>query len=151
MTPVSTEAGAARLPAGAVPPAERGATTVADRVVAKIAAQAAREAAGPLPPDAARPHATVVVRPHARRRPDVGTPLDAAHVHVHLELGYPGDIGSRCREVRRHVTERVGTLTGMAVPEVAVRVERLHPTAAHGAAHGKAGDVGPGPAQGRIR
>ncbi|MCX4761022.1 Asp23/Gls24 family envelope stress response protein [Streptomyces sp. NBC_01275] len=108
-----------------VPPGERGATRIADRVVAKIAAQAAREAAGPLPPDAARPHATVVVH------------HDAAHVRVHLELGYPTDIGARCHEVRRHVAERVGALVGLEVPEVAVQVERLHLTAAHGAAHGR--------------
>lgn len=104
-------------------PGERGATRIADRVVAKIAAQAAREAVGPLPPEAAHPHATVVVH------------HDAAHVHVHLELGYPTDIGTRCHEVRRHVTERVGALVGMAVPEVAVQVERLHLTSAH--AHGR--------------
>jgi uncharacterized alkaline shock family protein YloU len=108
-----------------VPPGERGATTIADRVVAKIAAQAAREAVGPLPPEAAHPHATVVVH------------RETAHIRVHLELGYPTDIGPRCHAVRRHVTERVGALVGMEVPEVAVQVERLHPTAAHGAAHGR--------------
>lgn len=111
--------------ASAVPPGERGATRIADRVVAKIAAQAAREAVGPLPPDAAGPHATVVVH------------HEAAHVRVHLELGYPTDIGGRCHRVRRHVTERVGALVGMAVPEVAVQVERLHLTAAPGMAHGR--------------
>jgi uncharacterized alkaline shock family protein YloU len=109
----------------AVPPGERGATRIADRVVAKIAAQAAREAVGPLPSDAARPHATVVVH------------HDAAHIRVHLELGYPTDIGPRCHAVRRHVTERVGELVGMEVPEVAVQVERLHLTAEHGVAHGR--------------
>ncbi|MDX2677507.1 Asp23/Gls24 family envelope stress response protein [Streptomyces sp. NY05-11A] len=109
----------------AVPPGRRGATRIADRVVAKIAAQAAREAVGPLPADAGRPHATVVVH------------HDAAHVRVHLELDYPTDIGARCHEVRRHVTERVGALVGMEVPEVAVQVERLHLTSAPGVAHGR--------------
>ncbi|MFJ4623578.1 Asp23/Gls24 family envelope stress response protein [Streptomyces sp. NPDC088812] len=120
-----------------VPPRERGATRIADRVVAKVAAQAAREAVGPLPPEAARPHATIVVRPHSSHRSSGGTPVEAAHISVHLELGYPADIGPRCHAVRRHVTERVGALVGMEVPEVAVRVERLHPTAAHGVAHGR--------------
>ncbi|MFJ5266456.1 Asp23/Gls24 family envelope stress response protein [Streptomyces sp. NPDC088387] len=118
-------------PRGTVPPGERGATRIADRVVAKIAAQAAREAVGPLPEDAARPHATVVIRPHAHG-PDEA-PGDAAHIHLHLELGYPADIAARCRAVRRHVVERVGALVGMEVPEVAVDVERLHLPTAHGA------------------
>jgi uncharacterized alkaline shock family protein YloU len=119
--------------AAAVPPGGRGATRIADRVVAKIAAQAAREAVGPLPPDAGRPHTTVVVRPH----PGGGGPADAAHIHVHLELDYPSDLGARCRAVRRHVTERVGALAGMTVPEVAVQVERLHLAPAPGAAQGR--------------
>ncbi|WP_329215995.1 Asp23/Gls24 family envelope stress response protein [Streptomyces sp. NBC_01485] len=109
----------------AVPPGGRGATRIADRVVAKIAAQAAREAVGPLPPGAGIPHATVVVH------------HDAAHVGVHLELEYPTDIGARCHEVRRQVTQRVGALVGMAVPEVAVQVERLHLASAPGVAHGR--------------
>ncbi|WP_416069575.1 hypothetical protein [Streptomyces sp. FL07-04A] len=122
--------------AAAVPPGGRGATRIADRVVAKIAAQAAREAVGPLPPGAGRPHATVVVRPHAHSGSGGAGPVDAAHVHVHLELDYPSDLGARCRAVRRHVTERVGALAGMTVPEVAVQVERLHlapdPDSVHG-------------------
>jgi uncharacterized alkaline shock family protein YloU len=109
----------------AVPPGQRGATRIADRVVAKIAAQAAREAVGELPPDAARPRAIVTVH------------RDTARVRVHLDLGYPGDVGARCGRVRRRVTERVGALTGMTVPEVAVLVERLHPVPDHGAAHGR--------------
>lgn len=125
MTGVSRGAEELREPPDAVPPGERGATRIADRVVAKIAAQAAREAVGELPPDAARPRATVVVH------------RDRARVRVHLELGYPGDIGARCGRVRHRVTERVGTLAGMTVPEVAVLVERLHPAAEHGAAQGR--------------
>ncbi|MGV9940979.1 Asp23/Gls24 family envelope stress response protein [Streptomyces sp. NPDC003401] len=125
MTSVSEASGAPGTRPAAVPPGERGALRIADRVVAKIAAQAAREAVGPLPAAAARPYATVVVH------------HDAAHIRVHLELGHPTDIGSRCHAVRRHVTERVGTLVGMEVPEVAVQVERLHLTAEHGVAHGR--------------
>ncbi|MGW2047523.1 Asp23/Gls24 family envelope stress response protein [Streptomyces sp. NPDC001858] len=120
-----------------VPAGQRGATRIADRVVAKIAAQAAREAVGPLPPDAGRPHASVVVRPHPPSRPGGGTSVEAAHVRVQLELDYPTDIGARCHEVRRHVTERVGALVGMEVPEVAVQVERLHLTSAPGTVHGR--------------
>ncbi|MFI6036717.1 Asp23/Gls24 family envelope stress response protein [Streptomyces sp. NPDC051315] len=125
MTYVSEGTGGLGTGPTGVPPGERGATRIADRVVAKIAAQAAREAVGPLPPGAAHPHATVAVH------------HDVARISVHLELDYPTDIGPRCHAVRRHVTERVGALVGMKVPEVAVRVERLHPTAAHGAVHGR--------------
>lgn len=110
-----------------VAPADRGQTRIADRVVAKIAAQAAKEAVGAAPGDAAPPRATVTVH------------RDVARVRVSLELGYPGDIGRRCGAVRRRVTERVETLAGMDVPEVAVQVERLH-----------AADAGTG-AEGNIR
>lgn len=130
--------GESRTPLPDVPPGERGATRIADRVVAKIAAQAARESVGPLPGDASPPHATVVVRPQSRVRAD-GTPAaaESARVHIHLELDYPSDIGARCAALRRHVVERVGALVGMDVPEVAVQVERLHLTPAHGTGHGR--------------
>ncbi|MEV7787307.1 Asp23/Gls24 family envelope stress response protein [Streptomyces sp. NPDC088106] len=125
MTAVSTGAVGLGGSPDAVVAGERGATTIADRVVAKIASQAAREAVGTLPPGVAPPHASVVVR------------HDAARVRVHIELDYPGDIGGRCRQVRRQVVDRVRTLTGMSVPEVTVQVERLHPAAGFGAQHGR--------------
>ncbi|WP_372463219.1 hypothetical protein [Streptomyces spinosus] len=126
MTPVRAGTGAAatgtpRPSPPPVPPAERGATRIADRVVAKIAAQAAREALAPLPGAAAAPHATVLVA------------QQTARVRVRVELGYPGDIGARCAAVRSRVTSRVGALTDLKVPEVAVEVERLHPTTGQGA------------------
>ena len=108
-----------------VAPGERGATRIADRVVAKIAGQAAREALGAPPPDSAPPNATVVVH------------HETARVRVALELPYPSDIGGQCAAVRRRVVERVGTLAGMHVSEVAVQVERLHLAHAHDAAQGR--------------
>jgi uncharacterized alkaline shock family protein YloU len=122
---VSTGSGELRRPLTVVPPGERGATRITDRVVAKIASQAAGEAVGDLPAGAARPHATVVVH------------RETARVRVHLELGYPADIGARCARVRRHVGERVVALVGMEVSEVVVHVERLHLTPAHGLAQGR--------------
>ncbi|MEU0964139.1 hypothetical protein ABZ357_01380 [Streptomyces sp. NPDC005917] len=119
MTTASRET---RRPPTAVAPGERGAIRIADRVVAKIAAQAAREVVGPLPKDAVPPHATVAVS------------HDTARVRVHLELGYPSDIGARCAAVRRHVVERVGALVDMEVREVVVHVERLHPAQTQGRA-----------------
>ncbi|WP_431032702.1 hypothetical protein ACQYWQ_05220 [Streptomyces sp. P6-2-1] len=98
----------------AVEPAERGATRIADRVVAKISAQAAREAIAPVPPGARAPRTAVSVH------------RETARVRVSVELGYPSDLGAQCGAVRRRVTERVGDLAGMRVPEVAVQVERLH-------------------------
>ncbi|MER5471291.1 Asp23/Gls24 family envelope stress response protein [Streptomyces sp. NPDC002935] len=116
---------------------ERGATRIADRVVAKIASQAAREALPPLPADAVRPHATVVVRRQSAGGGADGTPTHSAQIRVSIELGYPSDIGARCRAVRRHVTERVRALAGMDVPEVAVQVERLHLAHGPGAGQGR--------------
>ncbi|MFE7838539.1 hypothetical protein ACFU53_21510 [Streptomyces sp. NPDC057474] len=114
-----------RTEAKAVPSGERGATRIADRVVAKIAAQAAREALVAPPPDSGPPSATVVVL------------RETACVRVSLGLPYPSDIGGQCAAVRRHVMERVGTLAGMHVSEVAVQVERLHLAHAHDVAQGR--------------
>ncbi|MBM4790974.1 Asp23/Gls24 family envelope stress response protein [Streptomyces sioyaensis] len=109
-------------PPAAVPAGERGATRIADRVVAKIAAQAAREALLRESPRARTDaHATVTVHRHEERRN-----FGEARVRIAVELGYPSDIGAQSRVVRRHVTEQVQELANMAVPEVAVEVERLH-------------------------
>ncbi|MET7475374.1 hypothetical protein ABZT17_13555 [Streptomyces sp. NPDC005648] len=137
MTSVDEGVGELGRPRTAVVPAERGATRIADRVVAKIAGQAARERLTDQSPETAAPRATVVVRPHSPPGAPGGTPVHAAHVRLHLELDYPTDIGARCADVRRHVASRVGALVGMEVPEVAVHVERLHLTPAHGAAQGR--------------
>ncbi|MEX2982161.1 Asp23/Gls24 family envelope stress response protein [Streptomyces sp. C36] len=102
-----------------VEPAVRGATRIADQVVAKIAMQAAREALGAPTPDG-----------HEPPRTSVSVHDGSARVRVSVELGYPADIGARCRAVRQRITERVRTLAGMEVPEVVITVERLH--SAHG-------------------
>ncbi|WP_262702736.1 MULTISPECIES: Asp23/Gls24 family envelope stress response protein [Streptomyces] len=123
-------------------PGERGATRIADRVVAKIASQAAREAlrvggaanagavggadvgadAGVDPGEAVLADVVGAARPYAVAAVRGGV----ARVRVSVELGYPSDIGAHCGAVRRQVIERVGEMTGMEVPEVAVTVERLH-------------------------
>lgn len=113
---------AASVPAQPPPAAQRGSLRIADRVIAKIASQAAGEALRGAPgaelvPKGTTPHASVSVR------------RESARLRVTLELGYPADIGAVCGDVRRHVTRRVEALTGMAVPEVAVEVERLHSAA----------------------
>ncbi|MDG4858688.1 hypothetical protein P8605_11085 [Streptomyces sp. T-3] len=111
--------------AAPVEPGGRGATRIADRVVAKIAARAAREALE-LPSGSELPQATVTVH------------HDTARVRIRLELGYPGDIGRQCGAVRRQVVQRVRALAGMTVPEVTVRVERLHSARSRAAAQGRA-------------
>lgn len=116
---MSGETGEPRGSATVVAAGERGALRIADRVIAKIAAQAAREALGVPTAPTAPPQATVVVH------------HDIARVRVHLGLDYPTDIAARCAAVRRRVVERVGTLAGMAVPEVAIHVEELHPAHPH--------------------
>ncbi|MFE3738761.1 hypothetical protein [Streptomyces sp. NPDC059134] len=105
--------------------AQRGATTIADRVVAKIAARAAREALDGVPEGGAAPHAFVTVR------------QDSSRVRVGVELEYPSDLGAQCGAVRRQVVHRVRTLVGMEVPEVDVRVERLHSDRSRVAAQGR--------------
>ncbi|MFG2142006.1 hypothetical protein [Streptomyces sp. NPDC048650] len=117
---MATVASAAAAPA--VPAGERGATRIADRVVAKIAAQAAREALREVSPAASTDaHATVTVH-----RRDGQEHFGEARVRIAAELGYPSDIGAHCAAVCRQVSERVRALANMAVPEVAVEVERLH-------------------------
>ncbi|MFJ9906442.1 hypothetical protein ACIRVK_26705 [Streptomyces sp. NPDC101152] len=125
MSEVSDGVGELGRPVTAVPPGERGVTRIADRVVSRIAAQAAREALADRSAPTAPPYATVVVH------------HEAVRISLHLELDYPCDIGARCAQVRRHVASRVRELVGMEVPEVAVHVERLHLTPAHGAVQGR--------------
>ncbi|MFI1012105.1 Asp23/Gls24 family envelope stress response protein [Streptomyces sp. NPDC020965] len=114
-----------RTAEGRVAAADRGSTVIADRVVAKIAAQAAREALDGVPAAGGTPHAMVTVH------------QDSARVRISLELDYPSDIGRQCGAVRRRVAERVETLAGMDVPDVAVLVERLHSAHTRGATLGR--------------
>ncbi|WP_398980941.1 hypothetical protein [Streptomyces sp. I05A-00742] len=106
----------------AVEPGDRGATRIADRVVAKIASQAAREALADGPGGSGDEDGGRGTPPYA----SVTVHEEAARVRVSVELGYPADLGARCRAVRQRVVERVRTLAGMEVPEVVVTVERLH-------------------------
>ncbi|MFF0727360.1 Asp23/Gls24 family envelope stress response protein [Streptomyces sp. NPDC004134] len=107
----------------------RGATRVADRVVAKIAMQGAREALRASSPAhtggaaAGSTTATARARVSVHRQGENG--FGEARVQVSVDLGYPTPIGIQCAEVRRRVSERVESLAGMTVLQVAVRVERL--------------------------
>ncbi|SDM76709.1 hypothetical protein SAMN04487981_102514 [Streptomyces sp. cf386] len=125
-----------------IPRGERGAITVADRVVAKIASQVARDAlsrftesAGHVPPGRRTPRVTTSVQRAPERntagRDDESAAgrqalLFEARMRITVELGYPSDIGAQCAAVRREVTERLRTWTGMEVSDLVVSVERLH-------------------------
>ncbi|MFF4658083.1 Asp23/Gls24 family envelope stress response protein [Streptomyces sp. NPDC001381] len=129
-------------PRPGVPGGERGATAVADRVVAKIAAQVAREVLGRftesvrhVPPGRRTPRVNTSVRRAPERNtagPDGESAagprvvLGEARLRITVELGYPSDIGAQCAAVRREVTERLRTLAGMQVSDLAVSVGRLH-------------------------
>lgn len=105
-----------------VPAADRGALRIADRVVAKVAGQAAREALDTTAQQG---------RPHTGRAPHASVAVRAgsARIRLAVELAYPCDVAAVCAALRGEVVERVRVLTGMAVPEVTVQVERLHPRA----------------------
>ncbi|MEU3460369.1 hypothetical protein ABZ721_10475 [Streptomyces sp. NPDC006733] len=109
-------------PRSGVPAAHRGALRLADRVPAKIAAQAAREVLADAPaadrvPRHARPTATIRLRG------------STARIRLSLELGFPAPLGTICGSVRRHVTDRVESLTGLQVSVVLVEIERLYASA----------------------
>jgi len=107
-------------------PGQRGRTTVADRVVAQIATRAVAEVGQTA--GAAR---QVIGLPLGRQtgegpaRVSARVNGDLAMVEVRLSLGYPAPVRSLTREVRRHVMERVKTLTGIEVRHVDIEVARL--------------------------
>jgi uncharacterized alkaline shock family protein YloU len=108
------------------PMGARGTTTVADRVIVAVAARAAAEVPGiggaarravRLPVDARRPH----------RAPQVEATIagDTVALRVRLSVAYPEPVRRVAEEVRRHVADRVGVLTGKRVGSVDVTVVSL--------------------------
>ncbi|MEV4746057.1 Asp23/Gls24 family envelope stress response protein [Streptosporangium sp. NPDC049248] len=102
----------------AVPAELRGRTDISDRVVSRIAAGAAREVArvrkvgerGPLS-----------LRGGTRAAVD-GT---LATLRLDVTMEYPAPIREVADEVRRHVAERVTTLTGMDVGHIDIDVTNV--------------------------
>ncbi|WP_442814520.1 hypothetical protein [Streptomyces sp. NBC_01808] len=109
---------------------------MADRVVAKIAMQEAREALRARSPahtqGPAAGSTTATARAKVSVRPQGGNGFGQAQVQVSVDLDYPTQIGIQCAEVRRRVSERVESLAGMTILQVAVRVERLRGPQASG-------------------
>jgi uncharacterized alkaline shock family protein YloU len=105
---------------------ERGTTTVADRVIVAVAARAAAEVPGigaagwrvlGRPVDTARPD----------RVPSVVATIagDTVALRMRLSVQYPTPVRAATERVRRHVAERVGTLTGKTVGVIDITVVSL--------------------------
>ena len=113
---------------------ELGMISIADSVVEKIAAMAATEN-----PDAGAAAARVLGRavPGAGHLGVRGTDLDAlpkttvevdgsrAFVNLEIAVRWPASVNEVSRQVRRHVEERVGELTGLQVDEVHIVISDL--------------------------
>ena len=117
-------------PTGTDDPGRRGSLTIADRVVEKVAAQAVTEV--DLATGAPR---TVLGRTLLGRapEPDPDRPARAqAHVDgrlvtvaVTLAVQWPAPVRQVAEQVRRHLTSRIGELTGLQVAQVDVDVPTL--------------------------
>ena len=113
---------------------ELGRIRIADGVVAKIAARAAAEN-----PDAGAAVARMLGRavPGAGHLGVRGTDLDAlpktsvdvdgskAYVNLEISVRWPASVPEVTAQVRRHVRDRVGELTGLDVDEVHIVVADL--------------------------
>jgi uncharacterized alkaline shock family protein YloU len=113
---------------------ELGLISIADQVVTKIAATAAAEN-----PDAGAAVARMLGRavPGAGHMGVRGTDLDAlpkttveidgskAFVHLEISVRWPASVPEVTGQVRRHVRDRVGELTGLQVEEVDIVVSDL--------------------------
>ncbi|GAA3114702.1 Asp23/Gls24 family envelope stress response protein [Streptosporangium carneum] len=104
----------------AVPAERRGRTDIPERVVTRIAAHAAAEVArvrevrerGPLA-FGGHTHATV----------DGGLAL----LELEVSVEYPAPLAQMAEEIRRHVNERVHTLTGLTVGQIDIDVTGVVP------------------------
>ncbi|MFF7447451.1 MULTISPECIES: Asp23/Gls24 family envelope stress response protein [unclassified Streptomyces] len=126
---------------------------VVAKIAARVAREALSrftESTGHVPPDRRTPHVSTSVRRAPERTSGGGTGegrtgegrtgegrtghsesrrqtvLGEARLHITVDLGYPSDIGAQCAAVRREVTERIRTLAGMEVSDLAVSVGQLH-------------------------
>lgn len=113
-------------PVAVAVPAQRGRTTIADRVVVRVATRAVAEVeqAG----GAARQLAGITLgRQRGQGPARVSARVDGrlAMIEIRLTLAYAAPVRTLSREVRRHVMERVASLTGIEVRHVDIEVARL--------------------------
>ena len=116
----------AARPAPLAVPGQRGRTTVADRVVVKVATRAVAEVA--QTGGAARQLTGITLgRQTGQGAARVSARVDGnlAMIELRLTLAYPVPARGLTREVRRHVMERVASLTGIEVRHVDIEVARL--------------------------
>ena len=105
---------------------ERGTTTVADRVIVAVAARAAAEV-----PGISGPARRVIRLPVDTRRPDRAPQVEATiagdtvALRLRLSVIYPKPVRAVTEQVRRHVADRVGVLTGKRVGSMDVTVVSL--------------------------
>ena len=107
-------------------PGQRGRTTIADRVVAQVATRAVAEVA--QAGGAARQLIGITIGHQSGQGPArVSASVDGnlAMIEIRLSLAYAAPVRTLTREVRRHVMERVATLTGIEVRHVDIEVARL--------------------------
>lgn len=109
-------------------PGQRGRTTIADRVVARIATRAVTEVeqTGIV----TRELVGMALGRLAGQGPArVSARVDGnlALIEMRLTVAYPVPVRSLTREVRRHVIERVASLTGIEVRHVDIEVAQLVP------------------------
>ncbi|MEU8639461.1 Asp23/Gls24 family envelope stress response protein [Amycolatopsis sp. NPDC048633] len=93
---------------------ERGRLKISDRTLERIAARAATEIDGIS--DAAKASAKV--------------DGDTAVLDVRVSISYPLSVRRTTENVRRHLMQRVGDLTGLTVSRVNLTVTALHGAAA---------------------
>jgi len=107
-------------------PGQRGRTTIADRVVARIAARAVAEV-GQTGGAARQLIGLTVGRQTGQGPARVSARVNGnlAMIEMRLSLAYPAPVRSLTREVRRHVMERVASLTGIEVRHVDIEAARL--------------------------
>lgn len=114
--------GAAVLPE----PGQRGRTTIADRVVTRVAVRAVAEVeqTGGV---ARQLMGFTIGRQTGEGCADVSARIDGhlAMIQLRLSLAYPAPVRAVTREVRRHVIERVTSLTGFEVRHVDIDVASL--------------------------
>jgi uncharacterized alkaline shock family protein YloU len=107
-------------------PEQRGRTTIADRVVVQVATRAVAEVA--QTGGATRRLIGITLGRQTGQGPArVSARVDGnlAMIELRLTLAYPAPVRSLTREVRRHVMERVASLTGIEVRHVDIEVARL--------------------------
>lgn len=107
-------------------PGQRGRTTIADRVVAQVATRAVAEVA--QTGGAARQLIGITLGRQSGQGPArVSARVDGnlAMIEMRLTLAYSAPVRTLSREVRRHVMERVASLTGIEVRHVDIEVARL--------------------------